>query len=243
MNAISRIGRARRLLGWKQWAWASGLAIAASISLPIINMDLNRYWIVDRLIFHTPWLILFSYIFVVTIALVESGGGGPSFPLGRYIFAIAMAGALCIALAWVFGPIIPLPPYYVVDGRMRPYSPEMDTPLWDRFSATYVALQAAFDAMLAALIYARLRNSRLAARALADAELGRSEASRSLLAANLDAAHAEVDPGLVIERLEAIDRTYDEDPVAAEARLDELIAFLRGAIPRLRSDPVLELET
>ena len=237
MNALSRIGRARRLLGGKHWAWASGLAIAASISLPFINMDVNRYWAVDRLVFHTPWLILFGYLFVVTIALVESGDGGPSFPLSRYVYAIATAGGLCIALAWACGTIIPRAPYHVVDGKLRPHYAQ-NSPLWDRFSAAYVALQAAFDAMLAVLIYARLRNSRLAASALAEAELGRSQASRGLLLSNLEAAHAEVDPGVVIERLEAIERTYDDDPAAAEARLDELITYLRGAIPHLRSVPV-----
>ena len=242
MDATSRIGRARRLLGWRQWAWATGLAVAASVSLPIMSLDLNSYWAVDRLIFHTPWLILFSYIFLVAIAWVESGSGAPAFPLSRYVYATVAASALCMALAWGFGPFIPRPPRNIEDGRLRPHSAAMDSALYDRVSAGYIALQAGFDAMLAMLIYVRLRHSRLAARALAEAEEGRSEANRSLLASSLDAAHAEIDPALVIERLEAIERTYDDDPLAAEARLDELIAFLRGAIPNLRSIPMPVLE-
>ena len=42
----------------------------------------------------------------------------------------------------------------------------------------------------------------------------------------------------MIQTLERIERTYEEDPAAADARLDELIAFLRDAIPRLRSDAI-----
>lgn len=235
MNTASRIRRARSLLGWKQWAWATGLALAASVSLPLMGLDNNRYWIVERLVSHTPWFLLFSYIFIATIAWVESGSGAPSFPVSSYVRAIAASGALCIALAWACGPIVAAPPYNVVDGKRRPQSVYADAPLWGRFNAAYIAVQAGFDAMLATLIYVRLRNSRLAARALAEAEWGRSEANRSLLASSLEAAQAEIDPALVIQALEAIERDYDDDPAAAENRLDELIAFLRGAIPHLRS--------
>jgi LytS/YehU family sensor histidine kinase len=94
---------------------------------------------------------------------------------------------------------------------------------------------------LATFIYVGLRNSRRAARALAGAEIARSEANRALIAAQLEAAHAEVDPAVVFRALEDVERAYEEDPARADALLDELIAFLRDAIPRLRSvGPALE---
>jgi hypothetical protein len=40
----------------------------------------------------------------------------------------------------------------------------------------------------------------------------------------------------VIDRLETIGKLYEENPDSADAQLDELIAFLRDAIPRLRSE-------
>ena len=236
MDQDSRISRARRFLGWKQWAWATGIAVAVSISLPILSLDRNAYWAIERVIFHTPWLILFGYMFLLAIAFVESGPEAPNLPLSRYIYAVGVVSALCIALTWGFSPFIPAPPRIVEDGRPRPRPAAMDAELYDRIKTMNVALNASFDALLATLIYVRLRNSRLAARALAQAELARSEASRSLLASQLDDAQAEVDPTLVIEGLEAIERAYDADPAAAEARLDELIAFLRGAIPKIRAE-------
>jgi LytS/YehU family sensor histidine kinase len=89
---------------------------------------------------------------------------------------------------------------------------------------------------LATFIYVRLRNSRLAAQALARAEMERSEANRKLLDSQLSTAHAVIDPEAVFEKLETIERIYDEDPARADALLDELIVFLRTAIPQLRSD-------
>jgi LytS/YehU family sensor histidine kinase len=89
---------------------------------------------------------------------------------------------------------------------------------------------------IATFIYVRLRSSRLAARALANAEIERSEAQRKLLAAQLVAAHAQVDPAFVLEKLEEVERAYEVDPARADRLLDEFIAFLRDAIPRLRAD-------
>jgi LytS/YehU family sensor histidine kinase len=91
---------------------------------------------------------------------------------------------------------------------------------------------------LATFIYVRLRNARLAARALADAQIRRSEANRRLVAARLQSTHVQVDPTYVIDRLDAIARLYELDSSAADAQLDELISFLRGAIPRLRHDAI-----
>jgi LytS/YehU family sensor histidine kinase len=57
-----------------------------------------------------------------------------------------------------------------------------------------------------------------------------------LLAAQLVAANAQVDPAFVMTTLETIERTYEKDPVRADAQLDEFILYLRDAIPRLRND-------
>jgi hypothetical protein len=45
----------------------------------------------------------------------------------------------------------------------------------------------------------------------------------------------------VFRALATIEEAYEDDPARADALLDDLIAFLRAAIPRLRSDgPALE---
>jgi hypothetical protein len=42
--------------------------------------------------------------------------------------------------------------------------------------------------------------------------------------------------GLMAQTLEHVGRTYASDPHRADILLDEFIAFLRDAIPRLRTD-------
>jgi hypothetical protein len=202
------------------------------------DFDINSYWAARRLLFHTPWLILFGYLFLAAIVFVESGERRAASSMSRYFFAALTAGLLCIAIAWTLAPFVQMPPRRIEAGnRLSPLPPNIDRQANARFSAaSSLGLNAAFYGCLATLIYARLRNSRRAALSLAEAEFGRSEAQRRLLASQLDAAHAEVDPARVIDRLDSIGRTYETDPDAADAQLDELIGFLRDAIPRIRRD-------
>jgi LytS/YehU family sensor histidine kinase len=92
------------------------------------------------------------------------------------------------------------------------------------------------DGALGILIYVWLRNARRASEALARAEIERSDAERKLVTSQVEAVEAEVDPGFVFSTLETIENTYDRDRAAADAMLDELIAFLRAAIPKVRGE-------
>jgi hypothetical protein len=227
----------RSILTWRHWAWATGIAVVVSLSLPLQRFDINSYWAPRQLVFYTPWLILFGYLFLAAIAFVESGERRAAPSMSRYFFAAVTAGLLCIAMAWTLAPFVQMPPRQIIGGVFSPLPPQIDRGMNRRFrAAESLGLDAAFNGCLATLIYARLRNSRRAARSLAEAEFDRSEAHRKLLASQLDAAHAEVDPARVIDRLESIGRTYETDPDAADAQLDELIRFLRDAIPRIRRD-------
>ena len=111
---------------------------------------------------------------------------------------------------------------------------------WQRTSAVYGTAIPILHGWLATFIYLSLRKARRATRTLTDAEMGRSEAHRSLLAAQLVAAHARVDPQFVLQELDTIERSYEADPARADARLDDLIVFLRDAIPRLRPEEMPE---
>jgi LytS/YehU family sensor histidine kinase len=50
---------------------------------------------------------------------------------------------------------------------------------------------------------------------------------------------AQVDPAFVFQTLEMIEQTYETIASRADVLLDELVAFLRAAIPRLRAEEVL----
>ena len=247
MNVVASLARAWRILTWRHWAWASAIAVLVAASRPFAGFDTNWYWAHWRVIYETPWHLLIAYLFLIAIAQAESSVPDPPGPSAwRFVAAIAVASVACVAIAGALHDYFPRAPQQVTAGQTLPKrkhaSPEARVE-WQRTLAMKEVTSMALYGWLATFIYVNLRKSRRATRALTDAEVGRSEAQRSLLAAQLVARHAQVDPAFVLSTLEAIERRYEADPTGADVQLDELIAFLRAAIPRLRSDGMMESPT
>ncbi|HEY1460260.1 MAG TPA: histidine kinase, partial [Casimicrobiaceae bacterium] len=93
--------------------------------------------------------------------------------------------------------------------------------------------------IMALLFFVHLQQSRVqeeAAARLASAQAAQLEARRRAVRARLQALQARIDPQLLFDLLETVRHSYDDDPSRAERLLDELVAFLRAALPRLRSE-------
>jgi hypothetical protein len=93
--------------------------------------------------------------------------------------------------------------------------------------------------ILALLYFAHLGRSRThgaAAGRLAAAQSMQREARRRMAQARLQAVQARIDPALLFGMLEAVRVAYLTDTARAERVLDELIAFLRACLPRLRGE-------
>ncbi len=92
--------------------------------------------------------------------------------------------------------------------------------------------------VMALLFFAHLRRSRehqQATARLAAAQTAQRQARRRIAQARLQEVQARIDPQLLFEMLDAVLRLYERDAGRAEHFLDELIVFLRAALPRLRS--------
>ena len=92
---------------------------------------------------------------------------------------------------------------------------------------------------LALLFFAYLRRSRIqeeAAARLIAAQAAQREARLRAVQARLHAVQARIDPQLLFDMLDAVRRAYEMDVSRAERLLDELIRFLRAALPRLRTE-------
>lgn len=92
--------------------------------------------------------------------------------------------------------------------------------------------------IMALLYFAHLRRSReheRAAARLAAAQTAQRHARRLIVQSRLQEMQARIDPQLLFEMLETVRGLYERDAALAERFLDELTAFLRAALPRLRS--------
>jgi hypothetical protein len=92
--------------------------------------------------------------------------------------------------------------------------------------------------IMALLFFAHLQRSRAqenAAARLSAAQAAQRETRRRLVQARLQALQARIDPQLLFEMLDSVRRAYQQDETRAELLLDELVDFLRAALPRLRN--------
>ena len=95
-----------------------------------------------------------------------------------------------------------------------------------------------FSLTMALLYFAHLSRSRLHQQAkarLAAAQTAQRNARRRIVQSRLQEVQARIDPGMLFEMLDVVRRLYEDDAARAETFLDELIAFLRAALPRLRT--------
>jgi hypothetical protein len=89
---------------------------------------------------------------------------------------------------------------------------------------------------MALLFFTHLQHSRahaVAAARLDAAKAAQREARRRLAYGQLKAVQARIDPQFLFDMLDAVRLAYESDPERAERLLDELVAFLRAALPRL----------
>jgi LytS/YehU family sensor histidine kinase len=68
------------------------------------------------------------------------------------------------------------------------------------------------------------------------AELERASVRRAVLESRLKVIQARVEPELLFEVLADVQRLYGRAPRDAEALLDDLIVYLRAALPQMRGD-------
>ncbi len=83
--------------------------------------------------------------------------------------------------------------------------------------------------------YCQIRDREVATlRAARAAELERADSQRNIMASRLQVLQARVEPELLFDALGDVRRAYLRDPEAAGMLLDDLISYLRAALPQMR---------
>jgi LytS/YehU family sensor histidine kinase len=71
-------------------------------------------------------------------------------------------------------------------------------------------------------------------RAAREAELARADAQREIVASRLKVLQARVEPSLLFDAMADVRAMYLSSPAGADALLDDLVAYLRAALPQMR---------
>ncbi len=226
-----------RDISLRRWAWASAIALtffAAHVAgvlpgaLALVGPPRAGWSVVKTFGLAVIYLVV-AYCFLVGIGMAEVGTRERLPPVRRYIAAavVACVGAsLAIVVLYILVPSIGPQPEGWDLSRDR-----------HRLFGWFVWCLANFGlcGSLALAVYVRLRSARLAREAFNAAEMDRVSATREVLASRLAAMQARVEPGFLLGTLAQVEALYDRDPQAGDRMLDSLIAYLRAALPQLRT--------
>jgi len=132
------------------------------------------------------------------------------------------------------------PPAWMISGRILPFDMDvapawMTSPLFDPDTLAYLCWENAFYGGAYFLGYVATRRSVRLRQRLAEIRRARGEADVQLREARLRAYRGQLQPELMLEALAALRAFTQTDPARADRVFEHLVAFLRAAMPAIRS--------
>lgn len=177
------------------------------------------------------WLFVTCGAGLLAWVLADRAGGDDAQRWRRMLVALMAAtvtatAVLPLAAYELLG--LPVPEKEMkIDGALRPLPP-----LWVQQARTLVTALI-FGGLIFGVVEA-LRRRRLANEALAGVQHAREDLARRALQARLAVLQAQVEPRVLFDTLVEVDALYQRDRGKAAAMLDQLITYLRVALPQLR---------
>jgi hypothetical protein len=232
--------RAWRGITFQQWAWTTVIALLLFLAdtvgvLPAVLYAHSRMesaragWSVAKAAGLMVTYVTTAYCFLLAVSIVEYGARNRLPPLGRYVAAALAACGAAILLEVTLYALVPSRGLQPTGEPLLLNTPEL------LYSIVWLAANFTLTGGLALAVYVRFRSARLAREAFNNAEMERVSASREVLASRLAAMQARVEPGFLLGTLAQVEALYESDPQAGDRMLDGLIAYLRAALPQLRS--------
>jgi hypothetical protein len=147
----------------------------------------------------------------------------------RVMLAVLAGGPVAAGGAILIGEVFPIREALEAALRAKGGTPPSR---WLELAASTIDVVVHSALLVAVLEVVRRRQRTRAALEAAAAE--QAALSRRMLESRLEAMQAQVEPQFLFDSLVAVEALYARDPRLAGETLDDLIAFLRVALPRLR---------
>jgi hypothetical protein len=223
----------------RQWAWTTGiasiliLAYALGVLPSILGMVPSAQepqppaWKGTQSVGLIISGLAAAYCFLLALNVAERASAQSRSLAWRYVVAGCAATGAAVVVESAMYLIVP-------SFASRPWGLDEETKPVIRW-AVWSAANFGLTGGLVLAVYARFRSARLAREAFNSAELERADAAREVLASRLAAMQAQIEPQFLLGTLAQVEALYERDPAAGDRMLDSLIAYLRAALPQLRS--------
>lgn len=234
--SIRGASNAWRALRWVHFRWTFSVGTVVGLLFLVSNSSRK----ISRLLGHrssveeTLWecaialsvSITAAFIFLLGVSLAEKGDHGQPRAWIRYAVATLASVGMSTALVHALTPRVP------VAALVAWYPAESQRSIDTFVFANFLLLGG-----LAVFVYVRLRRVKRIQAAFERVELARASAGRQVLTSRLAAMQAQVEPTFLFSTLAQIEALYKRDVAGADQMLDDLIDYLRAALPQLRGEP------
>jgi hypothetical protein len=175
-------------------------------------------------------MIAACLVLAVTIAdrAHDRGAGGRA----AYVCAIVAGSAVGVTLDWLIQDFV----WHTFTASVDPGDARIPMLVWPLWRMTEWMMVGGF----AVFLHAERREMRAMTKRLRAAELNRLAKSRAMVEARLKVLQARIEPQFLFDTLAEVRELYRHDAVPASIvrasrMFDELIAYLRAAIPQMRA--------
>ena len=169
--------------------------------------------------------IVVAFLLLLAVRIAAHGDRDQSRAWPHYVIATFVAVGASTLIVHVLSAYVP------IDGLVGWYPLGSQAEIDSFVFANWILFGG-----LAVLVYVRLARVRRSEAAFARTELDRAAVSRQVLMSQLATMQAQVDATFLFNALSQIEALYERDPANASHILDDLIAYLRAALPQLRGD-------
>jgi len=163
-----------------------------------------------------------TFVLLLAFVVADKVTGGD--PDRRGVYAVAVLAGAVIATLLAVAVVSTLFNTFIFERPLHP-------PLGFRL---YMALDLVLIGGAAVWVVLDRRRATLARERMQRAELDRIDAEKRSVESDLQALQARVEPQFLFNTLAQVHALYRNDAARGERMLDELIAYLRAAMPRMR---------
>ncbi len=222
----SLVSGALRSITWRHAIWTAILGLLATfIFITIshaIGVFLFKSWSGRIHMFVQEFAILevAAFTFLVCILTADQAANAGHARIRAYVAAVVVASIL-------FAAVDTLIRYFFTDFF------ENAKPFWKPVHLVSVFMWTTMLGGFATFVYADLKRNRESAARLHAATLQRAQAARDVLQTRLQSMQARVEPQFLFDTLDRIGEIYERDPAKGQRTIDDLIAYLRIAMPQM----------
>jgi hypothetical protein len=219
LTGIAAATVAAQRAGHRRIAWALvGLSYAVVVAAGVVAPFAHQV-LIGQVMAHCLALTV-----AVADARVASG------PAGRLTYVTAAIAGVAMG-ALVIGAILHVVPDLIHNDD---WAYERTLPGFASLFALYAFFHWLLFGGAAVLFYGERRLAQATLARLRAAEVTRNSHARQVVESKLQMMQARIEPQFLLNTLVRVKRLYARDPPLAETMLDELGAFLRAAMPRMR---------